>query len=322
VLAGVCAASGVVLAGTIAWAVLSGAPRGPGRAYPARSAEEMIDSVALMIERREAERLPELIEVAAPGDTRTDREQMAGLYRAVGGVLGAVEDLALSIAERYPEELAELRGELEAARARGEATSILGAMLGGGRGGGRGGRGTGGERQFAMGFTASPEQRARTERAIAALLADPYTALGDARARLTTARIDDETAALLWDGRPVLPPLGLICREGEDGRWRIVPPTQQAVLSRFMPRTAEEYQIWGSLLKTMEQVAVDLRAEVEGGELGSLDELSDSAFEKLVIPAGMVMVAYGRAMEDRAEPRRAERPPENAGTPEPDGREP
>lgn len=273
----------VVVAGVWAFVVSR-----PPRPYPAGTPEAMLDSAVQMVERREAGRLVELLEVAPPGDTVIDRERMGDLYLLLGRVLDRAQRLSDATAERFPREIERLRAAAE----RGEAPSLFGAMA-------RSAAGRRGEPEFAFGFGADPARQERFNRALAALLADPYQKLAEGRARLSTTPIGDETEALLWDGRPIMPPVGLLVRRGDDGAWRLVPPTTLPGASRFLPATESEYAIWGSLLATIENVLKDLESDVRSGRVGSLEELSAAAVQKAVVPMGMVMVAYGQAVRDR-----------------------
>ncbi|MEZ6318454.1 MAG: hypothetical protein R3B49_06830 [Phycisphaerales bacterium] len=283
----------VIFAGSLAILLAAGvwfliATR-PARPYPASTPDEMLDSMALMVQRRQAGRLVELIEVAPPADTTTDRDRMGDLYLLLGRVLDDAQRLADATAERFPRELEDLRASVD----RGETPSLFGAMA-------KSAAGRRGNRQPAFGgFGGNAQQQHQFGQALSALLADPYAKLAEGRDRLTTTPIDSDTEALLWDGRPIMPPIGLLVRRQDDGRWNLVPPTALPGVSRVLPHTESEYEIWGSLLATLDNVFVDLEKDVRAGRLTSLEQLSDRAVEKAIVPMGMVMVAYGRAMEDR-----------------------
>jgi len=273
----------VLIVAVGAWFVIASRPPRP---YPNASPDEMLDSMVKAVQRRRAGRLVELIEVAPPGDTQTDRERMADLYLVLGRVLDSAQRLADTTADRFPAELEAFRAAAE----RGETPSLLGAMAksaAGRRGGG----------QFEFGFGADPEKQHAFSRALSGLLADPYRKLAEGRDHLSTTPVGEDTEALLWDGRPIMPPIGVLVRRQPEGGWKVVPPTALPGVSRFLPRTESEYAIWGSLLVTLENVLIDLEKDVREGRVKSLDELSDRAVEKAVVPLGMVMVAYGRAMD-------------------------
>lgn len=258
----------------------------PPRPFPASNPDQMLDSMAEMVQRGEAGRLVELIEIAPPEDDSIDRDRMGDVYARLGRVLDAAQRLADASADAFPSEIERLRTEME----REGTPSLLASVLGSARGG---------PNALGMGPGTSPAQRERTSRALSALLVDPYRALERGRDRISTATVNDTTVALLWDNRPILPPLGLIAREQPDGRWNVVPPTSLPMVRRVLPRTESEYAIWGSLLTTAENVLVDLEREVRSGKHASLKDVADSAIEKAIVPMGMVMVAYSRAMRER-----------------------
>ncbi|HZW09483.1 MAG TPA: hypothetical protein VFF69_06225, partial [Phycisphaerales bacterium] len=156
----------------------------------------------------------------------------------------------------------------------------------------------------------------RLNKALQAIAADPYTWLTEAEGRLTYTPIDDERMAVLWDGKPVFPPFGLVLRQ-DQGQWSVALPLASIPwLSRYMPQSPEEYAIWASLIQMADNVVRDLEADVRGGRMQSLDALARRAGEKAFVPMGMGMVAYEQARTDR---RRREQAAREAGEPSPGG---
>ncbi|GJM19411.1 MAG: hypothetical protein DHS20C14_16240 [Phycisphaeraceae bacterium] len=272
----------LVVVGVVAF--LAARPPSP---YPAGSPDEMLDSMERMVARGEPGRLAELIEIAHPSDDTTDRERMRDLYARLGRVLDAAGSLADTASEAFESDIARLHRELEEEG----SPSLLQSLAGAAR--------AGGGQSLGSPFGSGPGTRDRTSRAVAAFLTDPYGALADGRDRITTVTIDDDTAAVLWDDRPALPPFGILIRRQPDDRWKLVPPTQLPVIDRFMPKTASEYEIWGSLLATLENVLIDLKKGIESGRIGTLEGLADKAVENAVVPMGMVAMAYSQAMKER-----------------------
>ncbi len=261
----------------------------PPRPYPASTPEEMLDSMTAMVTAGEAGRLPELIEIAPPDDTTTDRERMADLYIRLGRVLEAAGDLTDTAADQFEPEIVQLREEIE----RGEVPSLMGSLADAARSSGGG---------VNLGFGGGPQGRETASRSVAALLVDPYRQLAEGRDRITTTPIDADTVALLWDGYPAIPPFGLLVRRQDDGVWKLVPPTQIPMIQRVLPRTESEYQIWGSLLATLENLLVDLEKGVRSGRIKSIEGLASKAIESAIVPMGMVMMAYGNAVQERDKP--------------------
>ncbi|MCC5823339.1 MAG: hypothetical protein LAT64_02275 [Phycisphaerales bacterium] len=284
ILVGMIGLSAAVLLSTIIWATVR---LWPEKSYDTSTPEAVIATAGQMLADRRADRLVELLEPVPPDEHGTDREQrMKDLYIRLGRVLAAAQDLHSSIERAMPEELEKLARDIEAAEARGEATSLMAAIMP--------------ERRPRRGQP-PPESSARREareRAFAQILADPFGRLNrtvtDNIDRVGIAEIGFDTVAVTFDDRPVLPPFGLTMRQHPEG-WRVVPPTTLPMIRRFMPTSETEFQIWGSLLATVEALLDDLRRGVESGRIGDMQALSRRAIEDSIIPIGMVMVALGRA---------------------------
>lgn len=255
-------------------ACLIGCERSP---YSQASPDETIQSARLMVERGEASRLPDLIWAANEDERR--------LLTHLGRMLGSLQKLAGAIKERFPQEVGELKARAEEAAAKGQSTSLFSQMtqsMGPQRGGKR--------RQGPP----SDAQRNAVDDSLMRLFADPYGFLESSSERLSTVYITDNTAAVMWDKKPVLPPLGLVMKQESNGDWYIVVPTAMPGISSAWPRTNEEYKVWGSLITTLDQVILDLKADVELGRVTTLDEVSKRAGEKAFIPAAMVFYAFGQ----------------------------
>lgn len=260
------------------------------RAYDRSSPDALLASSREMVINSEAERLAELL--------YTDSEGMREIYARLGGVLGSLQDLALAVNERFPKEVAELRAEAEAAAKSGRGYSLFQQLM---------------SRRDRRQPRDGNEDR--LNELVQVIAADPYSWLTEAEGRLTYTPIDDERVAVLWDGKPVFPPFGLVLRQDQE-RWSVVLPLKSIpVVSRYMPQTPDEYSIWASLIQMVDNVVIDLTADVRGGEIESLDSLARRAGEKAFIPMGMGMVAYERAMKDRRKREREarEQPAPDAG---------
>lgn len=270
----------LVAAGIGLGAILFGPPK--KRLYDRSSPDAIIAAAREMVLAGEAERLSELF--------YAENEGMEELYGRLGLVLGHLQDLALAINEQFPEEVATIRAEAEQAARSGRGMSLLQQFNPRAQRSRRGGP--------------SGEQEERFNSLIQTIAADPYAWLTDAEGKLTYTPIDDERMAVLWDGKPVLPPLGLVLRQ-DQGQWSVVLPLNSLPMSsRFMPQTPEEYSIWASLIQMVDNVVIDLETDVREGRLSTLDALARRAGEKAVVPMGMGMIAYGKALEER---RRRER---------------
>ncbi len=292
----------------VAGVCLGGCSR-PRTEYPASTPDEAIDSAQTMIVNGEADRLTDLI--------YAEDEATRSFLNQVGSMLGSLQRLGQAVEQRFPEELGAFRAEAEKAAAEGRTNPIL-ARLVASRGGGRNrsfgvsrinregltldNAGDGDARPARPGdlFTGrqSESQRELVNGIIKQLLADPYRWLADGRDRLDHVYISDDTVSLTWDDKPILPPFGLSLIERE-GRWFLVPPTSYPGVRMVLPRNADEWFVWGSMVKTLERVVVDLERDVRTGQVRNMTDLADSAAEKVAIPAMLVFFAYGNMVEQR-----------------------
>lgn len=282
ILVGMVTMCSLVLLGVIVWGSIR---LWPEKSYGTDTPRAVLESAAEMLADRRADRLVELIETVPPNEAGTERDQrMSDLYIRLGRVFRAAQDLHRSVESEMPEELESLKEELAAAEARGESSSIIATLMPGRRG-----------------RNQSPEQREARERIIERLLADPFggidSAVTDNIDRIGTQEIGADLVAITWDNRAVLPPFGLTMRKTDEG-WQLVPPTSLPMVRRFLPDTEAEYQVWGSLLATVESLLDDLGNDVRSGRIRSIDKLTQQAIEDAIIPMGMMMVALGNADED------------------------
>lgn len=259
--------------------------------YPQGTPEETLASAQLMVKNGEAEKLPRLI--------HADNPDMRRWLNTVGRLLGDVEALAKTINDKYPGEVAELRRKAEEAAKEGRATSLVGQLVLQSRGvaGSRAGRSRGGQAKDRS------QTRDDFNDALTRLFTDPYAFLSDTQGRLTVLEVDDETAAILWDEKPVLPPVGMVMRKETDERWYIVLPTNVPGADKFMPKDKEQWEILGKLVVTLDKMTIDLNREVAEGRHASLASVSRRAGEMTFVPAVMVVYAYGKYAEgEKASP--------------------
>lgn len=252
--------------------------------YAQSTPEETIASATKMVEQGDAEKLPNLI--------YADNQDMRRLLNTLGRLTGHMEQLAIELNTRFPEETAELARRAEEAAKQGKSTSLIGQLAQQGRRqGGRRNRNTRpGERQ---------EQREQFDDAITRLFADPYSFLKDNDGRLTTAYLTDDSVALLWDGKPVLQPIGMVMNKAPDGKWYFVLPTNAPGISGFMPKTPEQYQLMGQMIAVFDKVVVDLQREVSSGQHSSLEAVSRRAGEMTFLPAVLTFYAYSQLREEQ-----------------------
>ncbi|MEL6498108.1 MAG: hypothetical protein AAF937_00890 [Planctomycetota bacterium] len=251
--------------------------------YSHATPDELIASFATMIESGDVGRIPELV--------WAEGEPMRGALAQMGALFREMRLLGLAVNEAFPAEVERLKRETEAAAARGEATDLLGRL----------------------GRSVVPGQRNRGQRSdgargdglnvtFRALLASPYDALEDARDRLSVLEINEGLGGLMWDGQMVLPPFGLSVKQdlsaGGTGDWYIVLPLDLPFVSKYRPRTEEQWFIAGKLLQAWTNAAVDLRGGIESGAIRSLSEATSELGATVGVPTAMIAVAYSKQFED------------------------
>ncbi len=276
-------------------------------AYPADTPQQTLDSAAAMVADGHADRLVELV--------YAEDEPMRSLLNQVGLLLGSLQSLSDAVARRFPEEL----GALRERAGREGAGPLLSRLVASGRS--TTNREFGVSRMSRSGLTLdtghapnpagkkrpprmTESQRELVNGLLQQLLADPYRWLEEGRSRLTTVPITDDTVAIMWDGKAVLPPFGLVLIHRE-GRWWLVPPTSFPGVRGLMPRSEDEWFVWGSMVKTMRNVVDDLTEDVESGRVRNLTDLADTAVEKAAIPSMLIFFAYSNLVEQREQEEQA-----------------
>lgn len=261
----------------VAAVVLTGCRRAPN--YSQATPDDVLQSAAQMVKNGQAARLTDLI--------YADNPDMRGLYQRLGILFGSVQKLALTLNEKFPKEVQALKDKAVQAAKDGKATSLLAQLSGQARRSAR---------QAREGERTNPGDA--MDMAFKQLLADPYGWLNENAGKLSTTPINDEVAAVLWDGKPIMPPVGLVMKK--DGpKWYVVLPTNLPGISTVIPKSKDEFAIWGSLIKTVDNAVIDLTKDVKTGKIRSLDEVSRKAGEKAFVPIGIGILAYSRAMDAR-----------------------
>ncbi|MFG0326721.1 MAG: hypothetical protein ACF8SC_05580 [Phycisphaerales bacterium JB037] len=237
--------------------------------------EEVLASAKEMVLAGRAELLTELI--------YAEDERMRLLYRQAGRILGSLQDLAEVVAERFPTEISRI--ERLAEEAAKKPTARRGSPMSRGP-------------QLFQRFGESDDP---INDAVQSVLADPYGWLTTESDKLTTVVVNDSMVAVLRDGKPILPPLGLVIEKKDDDRWYVIAPTSLPWVQRMLPKTDEEFQIWMSLLQVVDNALVDLTKDIETGRINSLDRAVEEVGKKFATTAPLVIFAYSRAQDAREE---------------------
>ena len=247
--------------------------------YGQDTPEQTIRTAKMLVEKGKAKQLSTLI--------YAENENWRKLMRRTGVFLGNIQALGNELEIAFPKEVGELRERAKTAAAEGKATSLVGVL----------------SKQAMGGRRKRPSEKERAEMeqamqdAMKRLFADPYAWLKEADGRLTTVPVNDNTAALMWDGQTVMPPLGMIMRKAEDGKWYFVLPTNLPGVNQFMPKTEKEFRLWGSIITTFDNVVIDLTKDVREKRLTNFEMVSMKAGEKAFIPAAMTFAAYGAYLD-------------------------
>ncbi|MCW5756179.1 MAG: hypothetical protein KIT54_02985 [Phycisphaeraceae bacterium] len=248
------------------------------RQYSQESPEALLDSARQMVLDGNARRLSELVLSQSDGE--------ALVVDRLGRTMGALQRLGTAVNNAFPLEVERIRQQADQAAASGEINSLIGRALTA-----QGGVARGAPRAV------RDQQRMRqgVDGVVRELLADPYGWLERHGDKLQPLRITDDLVALTWQDKPVL---GLRLVE-QDGKWYFQLPLDLPALRRFLPQNDAEFEIWGELVASIHNVLLDLAIEVEQGKHKSLESVAATAGEYALPTAIMVMIAYGKALEDR-----------------------
>lgn len=255
--------------------------------YDQDSPEQVLVSARKMVQEGHADHLTDLL--------YADSKEMRGLLDQVGGLLGDLQSLAMAVQKAYPKEVQKLESEAAEAAKSGNASGFLQKAMG-----------QMGQARRRRGATPdNPEEMQHTfDNAFKELFADPYGWLQKSEGRLSVQHVSDDTAAVMWDGKPAFG-VGLLMKE-EKGRWYVMLPTGAPGVGSILPKTKEGWEILGEMVQVFDNMVTDLTDDVKKGRCKHLDEVASKAGEKAFLPAVMVFFAYGKYMD-------AERPPGDQG---------
>jgi len=269
--------------------------------YGQETPEQTIATARMLVEKGEARKLGNLI--------YADNDDMRQLLNRMGVFMGNIEKLSATIAQKFPAEMADLAARTEEAAKKGKATSLIAQMTKNMRGGG------GNRRSRAKQSVAQREETQQAlNDALKRLFADPYGWLKESEARMSTAYLTDDTVAVLWDEKPIMPPIGLVMKKADD-KWFFVLPTNVPGLNSFMPKTKDEYFIWGKIVHTFDNVVSDLKKDVEVGSLTTLEGVAQRAGEKAFLPAAMVFMSLSNYTDAKAKETKAAAAPAKLSDP-------
>ncbi len=244
------------------------------RYYSQATPDDVVKSAVLMVKNGDARLLPDLI--------YADNEEMRGSLKRLGVLLGHMQNLAGAIRKKFPEDIERYRKDAEDAIANGKPPAALAGLV----------------EQFSGRDgppTADEEDAVRD--LIARIFADPYAWIEQNEERLSTVDVTDDLASIMVDGKPAAG-VGLTLKLDGD-KWYLALPTNLPPVNRIMPKAPEQWRMINSLIKILDNTALELTDDVNQGRLGNLKAIGDKAQEKVIFPAGIWFAAYGADMDAR-----------------------
>jgi hypothetical protein len=247
--------------------------------YSQDSPDDVVQSAIAMVRNGDARFLGDLL--------YADSDDMRATLNRLGVLLDHMQTLAIEIKKQFPADVEKLRSEVEKDAQAGKAPPIFAALTQG-----RAGRpGAGGAGR------AGPDQEEIMKSIVARLFSDPYGWIEQNESRLSTARVTDDTATVLVDNAPVAG-VGIPMRL-EKGKWYIALPTNMPPLSRVMPRAPEQWRMFNSLIKLLDNTVLELADDVKQGRLRNLGSIGDKAQEKIIFPGALWVAAYSADLDAR-----------------------
>ena len=202
--------------------------------YDTGTPEAVLDTALAMTSDGRIEQLPELIEIPARDVTFDDGVTEASAIAEVKAKAGQMLARALRTADAL-----RARFPNEAARELRNAT-----------------------RKTAKG--------ARDQ--VVAALADPAGWLAAQRPKLSATDLGDGTAALTFEGQPIL--AGVLTLARTDDGWRLRVPVELLRESPYWPDTRHEWSVIASMMLAIEHAMEDFQRDLDTGRISSLDMAS------------------------------------------------
>jgi len=259
-------AGGLIGLAGLAIGVLISVFSGPRSAQPVRldDADKLVDVAWGFVEEGRPDRLAGLIHPESP--------EMESVLARLGGLLGSVQELAKTLNETFPDEIAQRLAEADSSNADDAVDQA--------------------RRVARFGLDGQT---------LASLFADPFAWLRNARDRVTIAYVADDVRAVMIDSKPAFG-VGLTMRKYDDG-WRVVLPMSLPGIRKYMPQNLDEWRIVASMVTVVDNAVDDLNKDVRRGRMRNLNEVASSAGEKAWAPLVMTAVAYQKAMAARKDGR-------------------
>jgi len=203
-------------------------------AYDTSTPEATLDAAVAMVQQRQAQQLPSLIDIAARDitfeDGVTESSAIAEVKVKAGQMLVRLLTVAESLRARFPKEV---------------------------------------EREV----KAATKKTSRGTRDIAvAVLVDPGAWLASQRPRLAATDLGDGSAALSFDDEPLL--AGVLTMTKTSAGWRFRVPIELVRENEYWPDTRYEWSVIASMMLAVEHALVDFQRDLDAGKINSLDAAS------------------------------------------------
>ncbi len=261
---------------------------GCSKEYSRNTPEATIETARQMILNGDGKRVGELI--------YAENEDEARLMRRLGRMLGNLNDLGNAIQEKFPEDVAKLKERAEEAAKSGKGGTMVNRVFSQMRG-----------QQQRRGQRPGQQTEQLFNDLLKTIFADPYGWLKESEDKITTAYMTEDLVAVLWEGKPIMPPIGVTMRKDAKGQWAFVVPNNLPGVRDFWPNNEDEFQIWGGLIQVFDNVVIDLTKDVREGRASSLDDVARRAGEKTFVPAVITVFAFGQLQEAQKKELRAKK---------------
>lgn len=256
--------------------------------YDRNTPEATIATARQMISNGDGRRLGELI--------YAENEDEARLMRRFGRMLGNLNELGDAIQEKFPDDVAKLKARAEEAAKSGKGGTMVNRVFSQMRG-----------QQQRRGQRPGQQTEQLFNDLLKTLFADPYGWLKESEEKMTTAYMTEDLVGVMWEGKPIMPPIGVTMRKDAEGRWAFVVPNNLPGIRDFWPNSEDEFQIWGGLIQVFDNVVIDLTKDVREGRATSLDDVARRAGEKTFVPAVITLFAFGQLQEAQKKELRAKK---------------
>lgn len=234
------------------------------RNYSQHSADAVVRSLAEMIKEGNVRLIPSLI--------HADDPKMQELLAQLGPLFDRMYRLSQTLQEKYPGEFQALLEK--AAEAGSEKIASSGR---------------------------SSQSRGEWEERFTLLIADPFGMMDKQMERVSVVYVDDETFALTIDDKPAFG-VGVLIREGKDGKWYFHLPQNIPGLNSRLPQSDAEWRIMNAMLRSVTNgVEWTERRISEEKNAGRLEEI----WGQLAIDVGPALVVQWGLYEQATKARDA-----------------